>query len=259
MNFLLPEEQADYLITGGWSLRAAQEAKRFAKVNLVADNTATQHTQIPPHALWQEAASSQYFHYVSNETVHGVQFHHLPEAQKPLIADMSSDFLSRPLTFDKFALIYASSQKNIGPAGLTLILIHRDWLARCTERTPEIQRYATLSRLDSMANTPPTFIWYVAGLVFKWLKQQGGLEAIAKRNQAKAKLLYETIDQSDLYVNAIDPACRSQMNVIFDLKEEKLCPRFLAEAKSRGFLGLKGHKICGGIRASIYNVMPLEG
>ncbi len=259
MNLLEPHEVANYLITGGWSARATDEATRFAQVYLVADGKASNYTQIPPRESWQLNPQAKYFHYVSNETIHGVQFKYEPEVDEPLVVDMSSDFLSKPIDFTRMALIYAGAQKNVGPAGMTIVIIHREYLERCTTRTPHVFNYATLARHHSLANTPPIFSWYLSSLVFKWLKKQGGLAAIAKRNAAKADLLYETIDQSSLYTNAVNLDCRSTMNVIFDLREPTLLPKFLADARAHGLLALKGHKTRGGVRASIYNAMPIEG
>lgn len=259
MNLLNADDHADYLITGAWSLKAANEARRFAQINIVANGEAVHYQTIPAQIDWQLNPKAKYFHYVTNETVHGIQFQQVPKLDKLLIADMSSDILSKPLCFDRFDLIYAGAQKNIGPAGLTVILIRRELLQRCTTRAPAVFNYATLAQLDSMANTPPTYVWYLAGLVFKWLKQQGGLVAIEKRNQHKAQLLYTMIDQSKLYHNPIDPQYRSVMNVVFDLPDQALLAKFLSEARAQGLMGLKGHKLRGGVRASIYNAMPEEG
>jgi len=259
MNLLQAEEVADYVITGNWSQKAANEAKRFAQINVAADTESLHFSSIPDVSTWKLNPAAKYLHYVSNETVHGVQFDVAPQVNKPLVVDMSSDFLSRPVNFSGIELIYAGAQKNIGPAGLTVILIRKDLLAKCTERVPAVFSYPTLEKESSLANTPPTFVWYLASLVFKWLKRQGGLQVMQERNQHKAKILYQTIDESNLYVNKVDPRYRSKMNVIFDLKKEDLLPQFLAEAKLAGLLGLKGHKVRGGVRASIYNAMPVEG
>lgn len=259
MNFLQATDRADYLITGTWSELAAREASRFADVHIVADGAAQHYQTIPAESNWQLDPEAQYLHYASNETIHGLQLHDIPKLNVPLVIDMSSDFLSKPLSFEGIEFIYAGAQKNVGPAGLTVILIKRDCLERCTSRAPRVFNYLTLSQYDSMPNTPATYSWYLASLVFQWLKRQGGLTVIAERNQHKAALLYTAIDQSALYVNPIDHRYRSLMNVVFDLKEEKLLPIFLTEAKAQGLVGLKGHVLRGGVRASIYNAMPEEG
>jgi len=259
MNLLHPEEYADYLITGGWSNRAAREAARFANVHVVADAASNGYTAIPEPSTWSMNAASKYFHYATNETVHGLQFHHVPEVEKPLVADMSSDFLSYPLSFDRFGLIYSASQKNIGPAGLTIVLIRRDWLTNAIRRVPEVFDYKSLASTDSMPNTPATFIWYLSALVFEWLEAQGGVAAMQKKNQRKSSILYEAIDESNLYQNSVEKSTRSQMNVVFDLIKPDLLPRFLEEARGAGLVGLKGHKTRGGVRASLYNAMPEEG
>ncbi len=259
MNFLAESDCADYLVTGAWSQKAANEAKRFAKINVVANAADFNYHTIPPQSTWQLTPQAKYFHYASNETIDGLQFQHIPQLDVPLIADMSSDFLSQPLDFERFDLIYAGAQKNIGPAGLTVVIIRRDLLIRCGQRAPAVFNYQEIAQSDSMPNTPPTFVWYLAGLVFQWLQRQGGLTAMAQRNLRKATLLYAAIDQSALYVNSVDVNYRSRMNVVFHLRDEKLLPKFLADAKNQGLIGLKGHKLRGGVRASIYNAMPEEG
>jgi phosphoserine aminotransferase len=259
LNLLVENEVADYLVTGWWSQLAMREAARFAKINVVADDTFSDFVKIPDRCTWRLNPQARYFHYVSNETVHGVQFKTIPDVNKPLIADMSSDILSKPLNFERFGLIYAGAQKNIGPAGLTLVIIRRDYLSHLTGKAPKVFDYTALSQALSSPNTPPTFVWYLAGLVFKWLLKQGGLSAIEKLNEEKASLLYQAIDQSRLYYCPVDPACRSTMNVVFDLKDSNLLPSFLAKARECGLMGLKGHKVRGGVRASIYNAMPLAG
>lgn len=259
MNVLQATDRADYLITGTWSELAAREASRFADVHVVADGAPQHYQTIPAESSWQLDPSAQYLHYASNETIHGIQLHDMPKLNVPLVIDMSSDFLSKPLSFEGVELIYAGAQKNVGPAGLTVIIIKRACLLRCTTRAPRVFNYLTLSQCDSMPNTPPTYSWYLASLVFQWLKRQGGLTVMAERNQRKAALLYAAIDESALYVNSIDKRYRSLMNVVFDLREDKLLPVFLAEAKAQGLIGLKGHRLRGGVRASIYNAMPEEG
>lgn len=259
MNLLRPEEHADYLITGSWSEKAAQEAERFGSIHIAANGASSGYKTVPAQSTWQLDPKARYFHYASNETIHGIQLHDMPVLDAPLVIDMSSDFLSKPLHFDGVELIYAGAQKNIGPAGLTVILIKRDCLARCLDRAPNVFNYRTLSQNDSMPNTPVTFAWYIASLVFQWLKRQGGLAVMAERNQRKAALLYAAIDESHFYYNSIAKPHRSVMNVTFDLSDEKLLPVFLAEAKRCGLINLKGHRLRGGVRASIYNAMPEAG
>jgi len=259
MNLLAQSDHADYLITGSWSEKAAHEAKRFASIHIAANGASLDYTTVPDQATWQLDPQARYFHYASNETIHGLQLHDMPKIDTPLVIDMSSDFLSKPLDFKRVELIYAGAQKNIGSAGLTVILIKRDCLARCSERAPSVFNYRTLSQKDSMPNTPVTFAWYVASLVFKWLKRQGGLGAMLERNQRKAALLYAAIDDSQLYNNSIAKPYRSLMNVTFDLSDKQLLPVFLAEAKRCGLINLKGHSLRGGVRASIYNAMPEAG
>lgn len=259
MNLLAPGQQADYLITGAWSEKAAHEAVRFGSIHIAANGASSDYKTVPVQTSWQLDPEARYVHYASNETIHGVQLHDMPVLATPLVIDMSSDFLSKPLNFDGVELIYAGAQKNIGPAGLTVLLIKRACLARCLDRAPRVFNYRILSESNSMPNTPVTFSWYVAGLVFQWLQRQGGLAVMAERNQRKAALLYAAIDESHLYTNSIDQAYRSVMNVPFDLSDEKLLPIFLAEAKRCGLIGLKGHRLRGGVRASIYNAMPEAG
>ena len=261
LNLLGQHDQADYLNTGQWSKKAIKEAKRYTTVNQVASSEADNFSTIPAFDNWQCNPNAAYLHYTPNETIGGLEFHWVPDAEVPLVADMSSTLLSRPLDVSQFGLIYAGAQKNIGPAGLTLVIVSQDVLDQTTARpeTPSLFDYRVQAQADSMSNTPPTFSWYVAGLVFQWLKQQGGLNAMAEHNQAKANLLYGFIDESDFYTNPIDPACRSWMNVPFTLADSAHDATFLQEAQNSGLLELKGHRSVGGMRASIYNAMPLEG
>ena len=259
MNLLMPNDVADYMVTGIWSEMCFDEAKRFAAVNLAADGRSTGYTTVPPRDTWNLNPSSKYFHYVSNETVNGVQLHDMPDVGKPLIIDMSSEFLSKPLNFDKVGMIYAASQKNFGPAGLTVMLIRREWLQESNGRAPFVFDYVKLAEAHSLSNTPPTFVWYLSGLIFKWIKKQGGLAALHKRNQEKASVLYDYIDRSQLYHCPVDREYRSIMNVVFDIEDPKALAKFLEEAAAQRLVSLKGHKKRGGVRASIYNAMPLEG
>ncbi len=260
MNLLRGKTRADYLNTGQWSKKAISEAKRFCQVNVVASSEANNFTTIPPRNEWKCDPEAAYFHYTPNETINGVEFHHIPDVgETPLVVDMSSTLLSRPLDVAKFGVIYAGAQKNIGPAGLTIVIVRDDLIGQTIPGTPSLFDYKAQAENDSMVNTPPTYAWYIAGLVFQWLKAQGGLEAMAQRNQRKAKLLYDAIDQSGFYNSPVDPDCRSWMNVPFTLANAELDKTFLAEAKKAGLLTLSGHRSVGGMRASIYNAMPEEG
>ncbi|MEZ5584082.1 MAG: 3-phosphoserine/phosphohydroxythreonine transaminase [Candidatus Competibacteraceae bacterium] len=260
LNLLRGKQQADYVNTGLWSKKAIAEAKKHCQVNVVASSEASNFSTIPPRAEWQCDSAAAYLHYTPNETIGGVEFHWIPEVgEVPLVADMSSTILSRPLDVSKFGVIYAGAQKNLGPSGLTIVIVRDDLIGQAGPGTPSVLDYKAQADNDSMLNTPPTFAWYIAGLVFQWVKTQGGLEEMAKRNQRKAALLYETIDQSDFYNNPVDPACRSWMNVPFTLADESLDKTFLAEADQAGLVNLKGHRSVGGMRASIYNAMPEAG
>ncbi|WP_019673028.1 3-phosphoserine/phosphohydroxythreonine transaminase [Psychrobacter lutiphocae] len=254
---------ADYLTTGAWSTKAIKEAKRYAdlglgQINEVATSKAGNFITVPPVSEWQMSESAQYFHYCANETIHGVQMFEPPQVDAPLIADMSSCILSEPVDVSKFGLIYAGAQKNIGPAGLVIVIVRDDLIGKASAWCPSLLDYANQANKDSMLNTPATYSWYLAGLVFEWLEAQGGLEAMAKLNRQKAELLYKTIDSTDFYHNNVDPQYRSIMNVPFTLKDASLDAQFLAEAEQAGLLNLKGHRDVGGMRASIYNAVSLE-
>jgi phosphoserine aminotransferase len=226
----------------------------------VADAKASNYSEIPPVDGWDTDPSAAYLHYTPNETIGGVEFHFIPDTgDVPLVADMSSTILSRPLDVGRFGLIYAGAQKNIGPAGLTLVIIRRELLGRAREGTPRMLDYAPMAADGSMLNTPPTFAWYMAGLVFEWLKAQGGLSVVAELNRRKAELLYGAIDGSDFYSSPVRPDCRSWMNVPFTLPAPELDAVFLRESAEAGLANLKGHRSVGGMRASIYNAMPIEG
>lgn len=258
---LLPEGgTADYLDTGTWSDKAIEEAARFGRVNVVASSRDTRYTTIPARTDWRLDPGAAYVHYTPNETIVGVEFHAPPEVGgRPLVADMSSTILSRPVDVSKFALIYAGAQKNIGPAGLTVVIVRRELLGRARAQCPTMLDYAVFAQHGSMYNTPPTFGWYLAGLIFGWLLEQGGLPAMAERNARKAAKLYGYLDASGFYRNPVDPACRSWMNVPFRLADESLDAVFLKEAAAAGLVGLAGHRIVGGMRASLYNAMPEAG
>lgn len=260
MNLLGDAKQADYLNTGSWSKKAIAEAKRFATVNIAAsteqDGT---FTRAPAQDELRLSAGAAYLHYTPNETIQGVEFPYVPETDKPLVADMSSTILSRPIDVSRFGVIYAGAQKNIGPAGLTLVIVREDLMGSPVDGTPAMLDYKTHADAESMYNTPPTYAWYLAGLVFQWLKDLGGLAGMAEINQRKAGKLYAAIDGSDFYANPVQPDCRSWMNVPFTLADANLDAEFLAGAKDAGLLTLKGHRSVGGMRASIYNAMPEAG
>lgn len=260
MNLARGKSQADYLDTGDWSLKAIEEGRRYLDLNVVASSADSHYTTIPPFSSWRCNPNAAYLHYTSNETIRGVEFDWIPEVDTlPLVVDMSSDILSRPIDVSRFGLIYAGAQKNIGPAGLTLVIVREDLLGEVMEGTPSMFNYQLYAETDSMYNTPPTYAWYLAGLVFQWLLRQGGLEAIAQINQRKAHKLYAAIDQSDFYNNPVDPDCRSWMNVPFTLANPRLEQLFLDEAAQAGLVTLKGHRLVGGMRASLYNAMPEAG
>jgi len=260
MNLLRGGDKADYLNTGSWSKKAIAEAKRFCKVNVAASTESTKFTTAPAQSDLSLSEDSAYVHFTPNETIHGVEFPYLPETgDKPLAADMSSTILSRPIDVSRYGVIYAGAQKNLGPAGLTVVILREDLVGQPIAGTPAMLDYKTHVDADSMYNTPPTYAWYLAGLVFQWIKRLGGLESMAAINERKAKALYAAIDASGLYSNPVQPACRSWMNVPFILADPDLDGSFLAAAKEAGLVTLKGHRSVGGMRASIYNAMPEEG
>ena len=260
LNLIGQGGKADYYLTGAWSKKAIAEAKRFGEVNIVADTSDSKFTTLPAEGSVPFGPDAAYVHYTPNETIQGVEFHYVPDTgEVPLVADMSSTILSRPLDVSKFGLIYAGAQKNIGPAGLTLVIVREDLIGKAAEGVPVMLNYATHAENDSMYNTPPTYGWYLAGLVFQWLKEQGGLDRMAEINQRKAALLYDVIDNSDFYNNPVETAYRSWMNVPFILEHPDLDAKFLEEAAAAGLKTLKGHRSIGGMRASIYNAMSEEG
>lgn len=258
MNLVADGQSADYVITGAWSSKAAEHAEAVATVRTAAQGPEG-YRSLPARDSWQLDTDAAYLHYTSNETIHGVQFQAVPQVDVPLVVDMSSDILSGPLDVSRFGLIYACAQKNIGPSGLTLVIVRDELLARSSATMPAVFSYAAQAAQQSMLNTPNTFGWYVAGLVFRWLQEQGGLSAIDQHNRDKAKLLYGCVDRSGFYVNRVDPDVRSLMNVPFQLADAGLEGRFLEQAKAAGLTGLKGHRAVGGMRASIYNAMPQAG
>ncbi|WP_230971276.1 3-phosphoserine/phosphohydroxythreonine transaminase [Nitrogeniibacter aestuarii] len=265
MNLLGDKRVADYVVTGSWSAKSQKEARKFAEVNIAASSESTGFTTIPATEQWQLSADPAYVFICSNETIVGVEYGFDPDLAKigraglPLVADMSSNILSRPMDVSRYGLIFGGAQKNIGPAGLTFVIVREDLLGKAHQDCPSAFDYKLVAENESMYNTPPTYAIYIAGLVFQWLRAQGGLEAMAERNAAKAALLYDTIDASSFYENRIDRACRSRMNVPFLLRDESLNSVFLEESAAAGLVQLKGHKSVGGMRASIYNAMPITG
>lgn len=257
MNLLGNKQHMDYVDTGVWSQKASKEAARYGNVNIAASAKANNYTKIPEMAEWQLNPQSAFLHYTPNETINGVEFAWVPETgDVPLVADMSSTILSRPIDINQFGLIYAGAQKNIGPAGLVVVIVKRALLGKALPMTPALMNYEQLAKHQSMLNTPPSFSIYLAGLVFKWLKQQGGVAAMKIINQRKASKLYQFIDHSSFYHNPVDITCRSWMNIPFTLADEKLDQPFLVEAEANRLLNLKGHRLVGGMRASLYNATP---
>ena len=260
MNLLRGKASADYLNTGEWSKKAIKEAKKYGKVNVVASSEDRNFSYAPAQSAWKLDPEAAYVHYTPNETIGGVEIFWTPETGAvPLVADMSSNILSRPVDVSKFGLIYAGAQKNIGPAGVTVVIVREDLLGQTVAGTPTMFDYLTHAENESMYNTPPTYPIYIAGLVFKWLKAKGGLVEMEKQNRAKAKLLYDFIDGSRFFQSPVAQENRSLMNIPFTLKDAALDEAFLKAAKARGLVQLKGHRSVGGMRASIYNAMPLEG
>jgi phosphoserine aminotransferase len=250
----------DYVITGSWGEKAVSEAARYATVNVAANGAPGKFTDIPAPSAWKVSDKAAYLHYTPNETIVGVEFHYVPEvSDAPLVADMSSTILSRPVDVSKFGIIYAGAQKNIGAAGLAVLIVRKDLVGKARRVTPGIVDFKTMAESDSMWNTPPTYPWYIAALVFDWIKAEGGVEALAIRNRRKAEKLYAAIDRSGFYRNPVKPDCRSWMNVPFTLPDEKLDKPFLQQAEAAGLTNLSGHRLVGGMRASIYNAMPEAG
>jgi len=258
MNLMGPEGKADYVVNGSWGKKAIAEAKRFGSINVT---TLDAFTRAPAQDELKLSADAAYVHYTPNETIEGVEFPYVPETGSvPLVADMSSNILSRPIDVSKYGIIYFGAQKNVGPAGLTIAIVREELIEEPLSGTPTMFSYKTHAAADSMYNTPPTYAWYVAGLVFEWLKNDiGGLDKMAEINQRKAGKLYAAIDASDFYANPVDQDCRSLMNVPFTLANAELDATFLEEAKKAGLTTLKGHRSVGGMRASIYNAMPEAG
>jgi len=260
MNMLRGKTAADYIDTGEWSKKSIKEAGKYCKVNVAASSKDSGYTSIPPRDGWKLDPDAAYVHICSNETIGGVEYHWTPEVGGvPLVADMSSDILSRPVDVSKFGLIYGGAQKNIGPAGLTIVIVRDDLIGKALPITPSAFDYKQQAENDSMLNTPPTYAIYIAGLVFRWIKARGGLKAMEAHNRAKAALLYDYLDATEFYSSPVAKSDRSLMNVPFKLKDESLDAAFLKGAEERRMLQLKGHRSVGGMRASIYNAMTMEG
>ena len=260
MNLLEDSRGADYICTGQWSKKAIKEGKKIGSIHVAATSEDSKFSDIPPYDSWDLRLNSSYIHITSNETIGGVEFHDYPSnLPAPLVADMSSHILSRPLDVSKFGLVYAGAQKNIGPAGLTIIIIRKDLLNRIVPDLPSMFSYAVQADNQSMFNTPPTYAIYMAGLVFKWLENQGGLSSVEQKNIKKSNMIYDQIDSTGFYRSPVARNCRSRMNIPFRIHDESLEDLFLKDANDYGLLQLKGHRSVGGIRASIYNAMPTEG
>ena len=260
INLLGDKTSADYLLTGQWSKKAISEAKRYCDVNIIADTSDSKFTTVPAAESLKFNPDAAYVHYTPNETIVGVEFPYIPDTgDVPLVADMSSNILSRQIDVSKYGLIYAGAQKNIGPAGLTIVIIREDLIGKAKQNMPTMFDYKIHADNESMYNTPPTYSWYLAGLVFEWLKDNGGVAAMEEKNRIKAEKLYAAIDASELYSSPVEKSCRSWMNVPFVLANAELDAKFLEQAAKQKLVALKGHRSVGGMRASIYNAMPAEG
>ncbi|MBS0304089.1 MAG: 3-phosphoserine/phosphohydroxythreonine transaminase [Proteobacteria bacterium] len=260
MNLLRGKAKADYIDTGEWSKKSIKEARKYCSVNVAASAADTKYTTIPARETWKLDPDAAYVHICGNETIGGVQYHHTPDVGSvPLVADMSSEILSRPIDVARYGLVYAGAQKNMGPSGLTVVIVRDDLIGQPHSLLPSAFDYKTVADADSMYNTPPTYAIYIAGLVCAWLEAQGGLAAIERHNRAKAALLYDYLDTTQFYRAPVARDCRSLMNVPFKLADEALDAEFLKGAEARGMVQLKGHRSVGGMRASIYNAMPVEG
>ncbi len=261
MNMARQDQVGEYLLTGHWSEKALENAGASVTTHVVASDKQNGYRSIPDVSQWQRASNSAYFHYTSNETIHGVEFPNIPDiADVPLVADFSSNFLAKPVDVSRFGMMYAGAQKNLGPAGIVIVIVRKDLLGKHQRNLPPILDWQNQLKNDSMFNTPATLPWYIVGLVLQWMKAEGGLPIFAERNAAKSALLYQHIDQSNgFYRNEVSVAARSVMNIPFMLKDEALDKAFLKESEQAGLMGLKGHRALGGMRASIYNAMPLAG
>jgi phosphoserine aminotransferase len=260
MNMLRGRTSADYVNTGQWSKKSIKEAGKYARVHVAASSEASKFTEVPPFETWELDPNAAYVHICANETIGGVEYHWTPDTgDVPLVADVSSNILSRPLDVARYGLLYGGAQKNIGPAGLTIVIVREDLIGKARPGTPAVLDYKAMADDASMLNTPPTLAWYLSGLVLKWIQAQGGLKAMEQRNRAKAEALYSAIDASGFYRNPVARECRSWMNVPFTLARPELDKTFIAEAQAAGLTNLEGHRSVGGMRASIYNAMPLAG
>lgn len=254
MNLTGTGAQVDYVNTGSWSKKAIAEARKYAQVDVIADEKDSNYSSVPVQGSLQVSDDAAYLHYTANETIGGVEFGYVPESgDVPLVADFSSTIMSRPIDVSRFGLIYAGAQKNLGPSGITVVIVHDDLVGHARPETPAVLDYAAMAGADSMLNTPPTFGWYLLGLNLQWIRDNGGLTGMAERNERKARTLYSAIDGSDFYTNPVDPAARSWMNVPFLLADPALDQEFLAQAEAAGLTNLSGHRSVGGMRASIYN------
>ncbi len=260
MNLLGEQQTADYIHTGIWSGKAIKEARRFGDINVAASSETENFLTIPDRANWSLSEQPAYVYYTDNETIGGLEFSDLPDVGDiPLVSDMTSNFLSRPIDVSSFGVIIAGSQKNISPAGLVIVIVREDLIGQAGARVPSLYDYAIQNNEKSLFNTPPTFTWYMAGLVFKWIKQQGGIAAMQKNSNRRSSKLYDFIDNDDFYANPVQKEYRSRMNVPFTLKNDALNDSFLGEAQEAGLMELKGHRSVGGMRASLYNAMPEKG
>ena len=260
MNLLKEGLTADYLHTGNWSGKALKEARRFGEVNIAASSEEVNFTTVPDRNTWNLSDNSAYVYYCSNETIGGLEFQETPDVgDRPLVCDLTSHALSRPIDVSRYGILIAGSQKNIGPSGLVIVIIREDLIDKPSSHLPSLYDYAVMAESGSMYNTPATFSWYMAGLVFKWIKEQGGLEAMERNAIKRSGSLYEVIDSSRFYNNPVDKRYRSRMNVPFTLADNSLDGKFLSESKAQGLEALKGHRSVGGMRASIYNAMPQAG
>ncbi|MGR8933585.1 MAG: 3-phosphoserine/phosphohydroxythreonine transaminase [Gammaproteobacteria bacterium] len=260
LNLLGEKTKACYINTGAWSTKAIKDARRYCDVIVAASGEISRFTEIPPAQTWAVDDDAAYLHYTINETIHGVEFFEIPDSRGlPLVTDMSSNILSREIDVSRFGVVYAGSQKNMGPAGVTVVIVRDDLLGKASKQVPDIFNYTEQAQHDSMINTPPTYNWYLVGLVLQWLKRQGGIKAMEQRNIAKAQKLYRAIDESSLFHNPVNADCRSRMNVPFILADAELDKTFLQLAEEQGLTALAGHRSVGGMRASIYNAMPEVG
>ncbi len=259
INLATPEQPGAYIVDGSWSKKAHSIANRLGLAHLAASSEESGFRSIPAKTEWDLSGNEAYLHYVSNETISGVQFPQPPETPLTLVSDMSSDILSRPVDVNRYGVIYAGAQKNIGQAGITLVIVRKDLLKDLPSNIPDLQSWKVQHAQGSRLNTPPTYAWYIAGLVFEWIEARGGVERMAELNRQKSERLYGFLDQSDFYRNEIPSEFRSHMNIPFQIVDESLHPQFIAEAEAAGLSSLKGHRSVGGMRASIYNAMPIEG